>query len=66
MGYELEIVLRKLEGPFVCILDEKKEMFESVEAFIRSGFEKNVRFHLSVSQMERLCLNLRSYLLQMI
>jgi hypothetical protein len=40
MGYELEIVLRKIEGPFVCILDEKKKIFESVEAFMSSDFEK--------------------------
>jgi hypothetical protein len=40
MGYELEIVLRKLEGAFVCVLDGKKETFESTEAFRNSEFEK--------------------------
>lgn len=40
MGYDLELILQKLEGAFVCVLGEKTEAFESAEAFRNSDFEK--------------------------
>jgi hypothetical protein len=37
----ISAVLQKLEGPFVCVLNEKSEEFDSVEAFMNSDFEKS-------------------------
>jgi hypothetical protein len=61
MGYELELILKKIETPLICILDGQAEEFESAEAFIASDFEKHcevstigVRDGKMVLQLKRL------------
>lgn len=41
MSWELEQVLKKIRGEFVCSLSGKSQVFASVEAFEQSSFGKN-------------------------
>jgi hypothetical protein len=40
LEYFLSKILGRLEGSFVCVLGDRKEEFDSKEAFMRSDFEK--------------------------
>jgi hypothetical protein len=37
----ISAVLQRIEGRFVCVLNDRTEEFDSVEAFMNSDFEKS-------------------------
>ena len=43
MSWELEQILKKIRGEFVCSLSGKSQVFASVEAFEQSSFGKKLR-----------------------
>ena len=41
MNFELSTVLEKINGKFICVLEDKKQEFTSKENFTDSDFDKN-------------------------
>lgn len=41
INFELNQILKKINGGFICVLGEKTEAFSTVEEFEHSDFEKN-------------------------
>ena len=41
MSYELNTILDKIEGSFICVYDGKSKVFSSKDEFERSNMEKN-------------------------
>ncbi len=41
MGYELNTILDKIEGSFICVYDGESKVFSSKDEFESSGMEKN-------------------------
>jgi hypothetical protein len=40
MGCNLELFVKRIEGGFACVLDEKRAVFDSADDFKKSGFGK--------------------------
>ncbi len=41
MSYELNTILDKIEGSFICVYDGESKIFSSKDEFESSGMEKN-------------------------
>lgn len=41
MSYELNTILEKIQGNFICVYESKSKLFSSKEEFERSDMEKN-------------------------
>jgi hypothetical protein len=57
MGYELEMILRKLEEAFVCVLNGNKEIFNQQKHLKIASLKKDVNLLQLVLRMGRFCLS---------